>query len=192
MHNPKGSGTSPQSDYVLKRTKLKHPVCFTIQNRGGRRLSGQPRPSTQVTAPRGTFPRSRTTSPGRTTTGYTQTTPLRAEGVPSAAWNRRLTRDRRPRRSKQGLLCRLAIARSACSLLRALLPGARPGARWTIAHQQFPDDISSSESRCRVDQAHAASCALSGTPWDAGWDGTSRWDVRIIVPSGQGANIEWR
>ena len=36
---PKGSGTSPQSDYVLKRTKLKHTVCFTIQNRGGRRLS---------------------------------------------------------------------------------------------------------------------------------------------------------
>ena len=111
--HPKGSGTSPQSDYVLKRTKLKHTVCFTIQNRGGRRLSGQPRPSTQVTAPRGTFPRSRTTSPGRTTTGYTQTTPLRAEGVPSAAWSRRLTRDRRPRRSKQGLLCRLAIARAA-------------------------------------------------------------------------------
>ena len=48
---------------------------------------------TQVTAPRGTFPRSRTTSPGRATTGYTQTTPLRAEGVPSAAWSRRLTRD---------------------------------------------------------------------------------------------------
>ena len=104
--------------------------------------------------------------PGRATTGYTQTTPLRAEGVPSAAWSRRLTRDRRPRRSKQGLLCRLAIARAA-----SLLPGARPGARWTIAHQQSPDDISSSESRRRVDQAHAASRALSSTPWES----ASRW-----------------
>ena len=59
---------------------------------------------TQVTAPRGTFPRSRTTSPGRATTGYTQTTPLRAEGVPSAAWSRQLTRDRRPRKVKTGLI----------------------------------------------------------------------------------------
>ena len=126
---------------------------------------------TQVTAPRGTFPRSRTTSPGRATTGYTQTTPLRAEGVPSAAWSRRLTQDRRPRRSKQGLLCRLAIAIAACSLPGSLLPGARPGARWTIAHQQSPDDISSSESRRRVDQAHAASRALSSTPWES----ASRW-----------------
>ena len=138
---------------------------------------------TQVTAPRGTFPFAGSTSPGRATTGYTQTTPLRAEGVPSAAWSRRLTRDRRPRRSKQGLLCRLAIARAA-----SLLPGARPGARWTIAHQQSLDDISSSESRRRVDQAHAASRALSSTHWES----ASRWDVRIIVPSGQGANIEWR
>ena len=68
---------------VHKCTKLKHTVCFTIQNRWGRRLSEE-RGSPQVTAPRGTFPRSQTTSPGRATTGYTQTTPPRAEGVPSA------------------------------------------------------------------------------------------------------------
>ena len=118
--------------------------------------------------PRAPLSRTLGASPGWATTQdiYTQTTPLRAEGVPSAAWSHRLTRDRRPRRSKQGLLCRLAIARAA-----SLLPGARPGARWTIAHQQSLDDISSSESRRRVDQAHAASRALSSTPWES----ASRW-----------------
>jgi hypothetical protein len=63
-----------------------------------------------------------------------------------------------------------------------------PGTRWTIARPRSSDDIPSSESRRTVDQVHAASRALSGTPWD----GASRWDVRIIVPSGQGANIERR
>ena len=32
---PKGSGTSPQSDSILKLTKLKHTVCFTIQYKTG-------------------------------------------------------------------------------------------------------------------------------------------------------------
>ena len=59
----------------------------------------------QVTAPRGPFPHAGSASPGWATTTYTQTTPLRAEVVPGAAWSRRRTRDRRPHRSKQGLLC---------------------------------------------------------------------------------------
>ena len=58
---------------------------------------------TQVTGPRGPFPHAGSTSPGWATRTYTQTTPLRAEVVPGAAWSRRRTRDHRPHRSKQGL-----------------------------------------------------------------------------------------
>ena len=107
---------------------------------------------TQVKAPRGTFPLAGSTSSGWTTTTYTQTASPRAEGAPSAAWSRWLTRDRRPQRSKQGLFW--------------TLPGARPGARWTIAHPQSSDDIPSYEIHLTVDYTHAASCALSGAPWD--------------------------
>ena len=148
---------------------------------GARRLSERQLAFTQVMAPRGPFPHAGSTSPGRATARYTQTTPLRAEVVPGAAWSRRRTRDRRPQRSKQG----------SCKLAQDSARGARPlppGARWTIAYPRSSDDIPSSESHRMVDQVHTASRALSGTPWD----GASRWDVRIIVPSGQGANIEWR
>ena len=69
---------------------------------GARRLSERRIAFTQVMAPRGPFPHAGSTSPGRATARYTQTTPLRAEVVPGAAWSRRRTRDRRPQRSKQG------------------------------------------------------------------------------------------
>ena len=63
---------------------------------GARRLSERRIAFTQVMAPRGPFPHAGSTSPGRATARYTQTTPLRAEVVPGAAWSRRRTRDRRP------------------------------------------------------------------------------------------------
>ena len=55
---------------------------------GARRLSEERSLLTQVTAPRGPFPRAGSTSPGWATTTCTQTTPLRAEVVPGAAWSR--------------------------------------------------------------------------------------------------------
>ena len=56
----------------------------------------------------------------------------------------------------------------------------------TSYHALASDAILSSESRRTVDQAHATSRPLSGTPWDS----ASRWDVRIIVLPGQCACIE--
>ena len=42
---PKGSGTSPQSDYVLKCTKLKHTVCcFTIHHTKQGGAAAEPTP----------------------------------------------------------------------------------------------------------------------------------------------------
>ena len=86
---------------------------------GARRLSERRIAFTQVMAPRGPFPHAGSTSPGRATARYTQTTPLRAEVVPGAAWSRRRTRDRRPQRSKQ---CSCTVADRGCGYVGDFVP----------------------------------------------------------------------
>jgi hypothetical protein len=97
------TGTDTECHGILRYGKIYEYSLFVclFDKKGAPQLSGQASPSTQVTAPRGPFPHAGSTSPGWATTTYTQTTPLRAEVVPGAAWSRRRTRDRRPHRSKQ-------------------------------------------------------------------------------------------
>ena len=91
---------------------------------GARRLSERQLAFTQVMAPRGPFPHAGSTSPGRATARYTQTTPLREEVVPGAVWSHRRTRDRRPQRSKQG----------SCKLAQDCERGAASAAWCTLDH----------------------------------------------------------
>ena len=108
-------------------------------------------PDTQVKAPRGTFPLAGSTSSGWTTTTYTQTASPRAEGAPSAAWSRWLTRDRRPQGQNRAYSERFLVhARVHAGLSPTRSPGmiSRP--------TKF---IARSTTRMLL-------LALSGAPWD--------------------------